>query len=173
MAGESLCAECGLCCNGTFFAQVTLRSEEEIARVERRGLPVLRKTSSCVLPLPCPQHTGTACSIYEDRPEACAEFRCWLLRDVGSTLIGFDDALATIARLKVLATTIQAALGLDVRGQALFDAAAAFFDENDTLEARREHAALFLDMAEFLQIARRRFGIETDGPSTGKTTGPT
>ena len=164
MTGASLCAECGLCCDDTFFTQITLRSDEEVARVERRGLVVLQKAGRSVLPMPCPQHSGTACRIYEDRPQACADFRCWLLRDVESEMIDFNDAVAIIARLKVLAETIQGAFSLDVRGQALFDAAAAFFEKNNTLEARREHAELFLDMAEFLQIARRRFGIQTDDP---------
>lgn len=135
-----------------------------MTRVERRGLPVVRKSDTCVLLLPCPQHSGTSCNVYEDRPEVCAEFRCWLLRDVESERIDFNDAVAIIARLKVLIATIQGAFSLDVRGQALFDAAAGFFEKNNTLEARREHAELFLDMAEFLQIARRRFGVQTDDP---------
>ena len=123
---------------------------------------MLRKTGRPVLPLPCPQHSGTACCIYEDRPEVCAEYRCWLLRDVDSTKVSFEDAVRSIARLKELAATIQTALDLDVRGQPLFDAAVAFFEANDTLDARRRHGAVLLDMAEFLQIAKRRFGIQTD-----------
>jgi hypothetical protein len=84
------------------------------------------------------------------------------LRDVDSEAVSFEDAVRSIARLKEIAATIQTALDFDVRGQPLFDAAVAFFEANDTLDARRRHGAVLLDMAEFLQIAKRRFGIQTD-----------
>jgi len=70
-------------------------------------------------------------------------------------------AVGKIERMKSLAEAIALALETGARGQALFDAAVTFFDRFDTPEGRQQHAAVLMDMAEFLAIARNDFGVQS------------
>lgn len=56
--------------------------------------------------LGCSFLDGTRCSIYMDRPAKCQSYSCNLRRDVLNGSAEGDDALRTIAELKVLIETI-------------------------------------------------------------------
>ncbi len=105
-----LCRACGLCCDGTVFVYVPV-TEEEARRLVHR-LPILPATDrlEARFDLRCPAHGAGGCSIYEERPDICAQFRCKLLRRLEAGTIDLDDARVVVARVRALAERLDAAL---------------------------------------------------------------
>ena len=67
--------------------------------------------------------------------------------------------------MKALAQSIRQALPRETMSQALFTAAEALFDDEDARDAEwsRTHAGTLMDMATFLRLSRRDFGIREGG----------
>jgi hypothetical protein len=82
--GSNLCLECGLCCNGTIFADVELQSTEaQSLKSKVRSIKLSQKKGqSAKLPQPCVAFDGCRCRIYSDRPTYCRQFECLLLKNV-------------------------------------------------------------------------------------------
>jgi len=110
MLTDTLCTRCGLCCDGTLFADVELVGEAETKRLEIMGLEVEESgTRAGLLSQPCAALKGRRCGIYAHRPQCCRTFECQLLQDVhlGAVTVehGLDlvaEALARIQRVRVL-----------------------------------------------------------------------
>ena len=83
---NSLCLECGLCCNGVIFADVELRPEDDAVKLQALGLAFLSNRKSPIVnrkfQQPCTAFEGCRCRIYSDRPIYCREFECLLLKSV-------------------------------------------------------------------------------------------
>src|SRR5437899_7968072 len=82
-SGESLCLECGLCCNGVIFSDVKLQAEDDAFRLRRLGLSVASPSSGVEVGRfrqPCSALDGCRCTIYADRPKYCREFECLVLK---------------------------------------------------------------------------------------------
>src|SRR4051812_35155751 len=91
---ESLCLECGFCCNGVIFADVELRPRDDRDRFQALGLPLVpvRATQKAngtgpgirhyKFTQPCAALNGCRCTIYPERPEYCREFECLVLKSV-------------------------------------------------------------------------------------------
>jgi hypothetical protein len=98
--GSQLCTQCGLCCTGAIHD--TVRAEpEEIEELRNHGMQVITG-EKLAFSLPCPHLRGTSCGIYRDRPHACANYRCQLLRGVEAGTVDPADALRlyeTVLRL--------------------------------------------------------------------------
>ncbi len=76
---DTLCTQCGLCCDGTLFADVEL-GRTEATRLEAMGLEI-EETDGGLLSLPCAALKGRRCGIYAHRPKCCRTFECQLLQD--------------------------------------------------------------------------------------------
>src|SRR3569833_2072508 len=81
---NTLCLECGLCCNGVIFADVQLRRGDDAARLRALGLDFARKSKAGVEKFRqhCAAFDGCKCNIYSERPKYCREFECLLLKSV-------------------------------------------------------------------------------------------
>lgn len=80
---DALCTTCGLCCDGSLFADVELAGEAEAARLEVMGLEIDDDdTGGGLLVQPCAALQGKMCGIYAHRPQCCRTFECRLLQDV-------------------------------------------------------------------------------------------
>jgi Fe-S-cluster containining protein len=79
---DTLCTHCGLCCDGTLFADVELSSRAEARRLEGLGLEIESDDEAPLLVQPCAALQGRRCSIYAHRPGCCRTFECKLLQDV-------------------------------------------------------------------------------------------
>ena len=91
---DALCTTCGLCCDGSLFADVELAGEAEAARLEVMGLEIDDDdTGGGLLVQPCAALQGKMCGIYAHRPQCCRTFECRLLQDVRRGTI-------TVARAK-------------------------------------------------------------------------
>lgn len=96
---SDLCTQCGMCCMGALHNDAKL-DPEEVAGARTLGLPVLPGRPA--FSLPCPRFTGTICSIYENRPRACVNYRCRQLEDLQAGITDFENALAHVRIAKAM-----------------------------------------------------------------------
>ncbi len=116
---QSLCTECGLCCDGTLFRYVPLLERDELARIRPADMIVLDDGQSG-LRQSCPFFRNHLCTIYTDgRPQSCAEYRCHLLDRYVRGEISRADALAeiraTVEWVRSLQARLQTASGATAR----------------------------------------------------------
>lgn len=95
---DVLCTNCGLCCDGTLFADVELVGRAEVARLELVGMDVEDEDrSQGLLSQPCAALRGTRCAIYAHRPQCCRTFECHLLQNARRGVVTVSHALEQIA----------------------------------------------------------------------------
>jgi uncharacterized protein len=98
---DSLCTRCGLCCDGSLFADVELAGRAEATRLEVMGLEIEDDdTDGSLLLQPCRSLQGTRCGIYAHRPECCRTFECRLLQDARRSPAGVARAEKAIAKAR-------------------------------------------------------------------------
>ena len=96
---DSLCTRCGLCCDGSLFADVELAGTDEATALEILGLEIedAEDEDGALLEQPCAALNGKRCGIYLHRPECCRTFECQLLQEVRDGSVGISAARARIA----------------------------------------------------------------------------
>lgn len=96
---DVLCTRCGLCCDGSLFADVELAGHDETSALEVMGLEVEdgEVDGDGLLLQPCRALKGKQCRIYAHRPDCCRTFECRLLQEVKRGAVGMDQAQAKIA----------------------------------------------------------------------------
>jgi uncharacterized protein len=107
---DTLCTNCGLCCDGTLFADVELAGQAEVMRIAIMGMEVEDEDrNSGLLSQPCAALRGTRCGIYAHRPKCCRVFECHLLQSAQQGEVSADhaqkqitDAQDQIARVRAL-----------------------------------------------------------------------
>jgi len=90
---DSLCLECGLCCNGVIFADVQLQPDDDAKKLQSLGLALFANRK---FKQPCTAFDGCRCHIYSDRPNYCRAFECLLLKKFQAGRIDADAALRII-----------------------------------------------------------------------------
>ena len=100
---DTLCLQCGLCCNGVLFADV---------RPERGGRSPLFAEYGPRVSQPCPafDHDDCTCALYAQRPARCRKFECKqfiAVRDGGKTAAA---ALKKIREAKKFAAEVETLL---------------------------------------------------------------
>jgi len=92
-----LCTQCGLCCDGSLFADVELVGQAEAMRLEIMGLEVEEDgTVPGLLSQPCAALREKRCGIYVYRPTCCRTFECQLLQDAQRGAVTVERATAQI-----------------------------------------------------------------------------
>ena len=96
---DILCTRCGLCCDGSLFADVELAGSRETSGLELLGLDVedAGDNEGALLLLPCRALKGKRCSIYPHRPDCCRTFECRLLQQAKTGAVSLDRAIEKIA----------------------------------------------------------------------------
>lgn len=101
---NSLCLECGLCCNGVIFANGQLQPEDDAAHLHSLGLRLSGNQNSKIkiqkFAQPCACFDGRHCNIYSERPKYCREFECLLLKSVKVGRTDRPAALRVIRRAR-------------------------------------------------------------------------
>ncbi len=95
-----LCAACGMCCNGVLFFSVRLQSGDSARQLDALGLKIKRRADGPHLLQPCAGHTGSGCSVYDDRPARCRLFVCRQLLRWEAGEITEGEVLAKIAEAR-------------------------------------------------------------------------
>ena len=104
---ETLCKECGLCCEGVFHTFAYLYTDNDISIVKMANIPMEFNTevNSNTFILQCPAFNGL-CSIYPERPSVCSSHQCNLLKSVIRNDIILDDALIKVSQVKKILNNI-------------------------------------------------------------------
>lgn len=99
---DTLCLQCGLCCNGVLFADVRPEPGDES--------PLFAGRSRVNQPCPAFDHDTCACAIYSERPVRCRRFECRQLLGVQAGEITTDAALKRIRKARQLAAKVETLL---------------------------------------------------------------
>jgi Fe-S-cluster containining protein len=111
MLTDTLCTQCGLCCDGTLFGDVELGGRREAVRLEALGLDVDSDDADVeLLALPCAGLRGTRCGVYAHRPQCCRTFECRLLQQAQRGEVTAADALSQIAAAKAQVARVRTLL---------------------------------------------------------------
>src|SRR3989442_1734862 len=96
---DTLCTRCGLCCDGSLFADVELANTDEASALEVMGLEIddADEDEGGLLLQPCRALKGRRCSIYPHRPGCCRTFECRLLQEVKRGAVSIEQAKEKIA----------------------------------------------------------------------------
>jgi Fe-S-cluster containining protein len=106
---NSLCLECGLCCNGVIFADVQLRPADNAVRLRALGLAFAQKSKAGIekFKQPCTAFGGCKCNIYSERPAYCRQFECLLLKSVKAGEVKISEARRVIRAALKQAETVK------------------------------------------------------------------
>src|ERR1051325_102840 len=169
---DTLCTRCGLCCDGSLFADVELAGPDEAAGLEVMGLEIEdADAGEELLVQPFAALHGKRCGIYAPRQECCRTFECRLLQDVRRGAVAVErarehiaEALQRIKRLRKLAVELgqsDECLPLkELCAEAL--ALAGEAAPNPALDRKR--AELEAGMALVERLIRQRFLRQTPSP---------
>ena len=181
---DTLCTRCGLCCDGSLFADVELASTDEASALEVIGLEIedADEEGGELLLQPCRALKGRRCSIYPNRPDCCRTFECRLLQEVkrGAVSVGrakekIAEALKRIERIAELIARLgqgNERLPLKERcGEAL-----ALSEDTADPEMNRKRAELQTAMTSLDSLIKATFlggcgraGIITRKPATSQS----
>ena len=97
---DTLCLQCGLCCNGVLFADVRRERGDHSPLFAQHGPRVAQ---------PCPAfHSGDCtCALYAERPARCRKFECKQLMAVRTGTVSTAAALKKIRATKKLAAEVE------------------------------------------------------------------
>ncbi len=102
---DSICLECGLCCNGVIFAKGQLQPSDDVKRLRSLGLKFAPNSKPAArnpkFLQPCAAFDGCRCNIYSERPHYCQQFECLLLKSV------IDGRTEKAAALRTIRTARQ------------------------------------------------------------------
>jgi uncharacterized protein len=160
---DTLCVGCGLCCDGSLFADVELAGRSEITRLEVLGLEIEDDGATrALLPQPCAALRERRCSIYPHRPKCCRTFECRLLQQVrsGAVEVGrakglIAGALERIDRVRALIRELGQPEGNLPLAESCAEALAN--DAGASPRAKRKRAELAATMAEVTERIRVTF----------------
>ena len=160
---DTLCTRCGLCCDGSLFADVELSGRAEATGLEILGLETDDDDADGgLLLLPCGALQGRRCSIYAHRPQCCRTFECRLLQDVRRGTVSVErarehitEALSRIGRVRAL----MAQLGRRGRRLPLAESCAETLAREAGADRRlnRKRAALETAMSSVEALIRKVF----------------
>jgi hypothetical protein len=160
---DTLCTRCGLCCDGSLFADVELASLQEGSALEVMALEIedADENDGGLLLQPCGALKGKRCRIYPYRPDCCRTFECRLLQGVKRGSVAVErakeriaEALKQIERLKELTVQLGTSnehLPLKERCTEALALAEAATDHRETNQKRAELEAMMTPLERFLQ----------------------
>jgi len=100
---DQLCPHCGLCCDGTLYADVELSAGDDPGRLSKLGLSLKKKGRvRMAFTQPCACFDASLCKIYADRPGRCRWFECGLLKQVQAGKMTSGVALKKISKARTL-----------------------------------------------------------------------
>lgn len=157
----SLCLECGLCCDGTVFAAMTIQADER-EYVESLGLTTTPDGDRFVSPQPCPAFRGGCCSLYTTgRPLACGAYACQLLYARRRDTLSHDDCLAVIAEVRHVAREVERTMGLDV-GTFTRAAISDYVEQHVPDEDPAEHREFLVAFTRLAGLGLEYFGYPVE-----------
>src|SRR5882672_10162398 len=162
---DTLCTRCGLCCDGSLFADVELAGPAEAAGLEVMGLEIEDDDAGGgLLVQPCGALQGKRCGIYAHRPECCRTFECRLLQDVRRGTVGVEragehiaEALKHVGRVRELSGELGQRDGRLPLKERCAEALALVDEAGANPALKRKRAELEAEMSAVDGLIRKRF----------------
>jgi len=162
---DTLCTRCGLCCDGSLFADVELAGRDEAAALEVMGLEIEDdEPGGGLLVQPCRALRGKRCGIYPHRPECCRTFECRLLQDVRRGAVAVErageliaEALKRVGRVRELAVELGQRDGRLPLKERCADALALAREAGAGPERNRKRAELETAMTAVEELLQKTF----------------
>ncbi len=98
---NSICLDCGLCCDGTLHGLTRVRSKKKERENFISSKIKLISTVEHFFHQPCIEFCeGTGCQIYDTRPDTCRHYSCKALSNINTGKLDNDKALELIKAVK-------------------------------------------------------------------------
>lgn len=174
---QSLCVQCGLCCDGTIFERARVFPEDDLTQLEINGFILLTAAERRGFALPCHHQQGRVCAVYQQwRPTVCHTFRCRLLRRFEAGELTWEEAHARIERTVALADQIRAQLPSqrDHKRTSLKQRMADWQQAQTAagVDVQRTFARLLLDFASLQHILDQHFRLKPKQASADTLSAP-
>lgn len=156
---SGLCMGCGLCCNGVLYSHALLEPRE-VEPAIRAGLNVLQDEGARRFTQPCACNDGGPCTIYAERPAACASYQCALLKRYLAGEASLEQCAAKVTRVKELVASIAARLPDAGRTEAFWPRLTRHLEAGaaaDEASWRRRNGELLMDVAALSLLCQRDF----------------
>ena len=99
---QTICVNCGFCCDGTLFEHAHLKPGEKGKLPPKMAAAWFKLGEKECFRLPCWYFRGK-CSIYKgNKARVCDDFRCKLLVSFSERRIGLEDALQIVRNARML-----------------------------------------------------------------------
>jgi uncharacterized protein len=150
-----------MCCNGTLYNYVVLRSQDEVDKLHAvdPSIPIVTRSEQPTFDEPCRLHDGTGCRAYKDRPDTCSRYTCELLRAVDRDDVTDVEARLIIEEARALVENVKEYVAVEA-GQPLAVSTWIRLPSTATPEAR-------LAWERALGHLRKHFlGPDPDAPKT-------
>jgi len=174
---QSLCVQCGLCCDGTIFEHARVFPEDDLTQLEADGFILLTAAERRGFALPCHHQQGRVCTVYQQwRPTICQTFRCRLLRRFEAGELSWEEARARIERTVALVEGIQARLPAPSEEErtSLKQRMAAWQQAQTAagVDVQRAFAPLLLDFVSLQRILDQHFRLKPKQASADEMSAP-
>lgn len=107
-SGSSLCAGCGMCCDGTFLDRGVILPDKETMPLSFYKNEYAEYDGQLCFKIPCPHYEGQGCPIYESRFAVCRLYSCNLLQKLDKGEISLAEGKQTVAAAKALVAAVKA-----------------------------------------------------------------
>ncbi len=162
--GVELCMSCGFCCNGVLLVSTILETDEA-ELVTQPGLNFYQKKGEYVgFYQPCPCLKDSKCSVYAQRPRACRNYQCELLKEHLQGTISFKEAVELVRKAISLMEAIYRHIGGVAPSKRIWEQIRDFMELQarsvNSEESRCLIARLLLDVKELSIICSSHFDDE-------------
>jgi hypothetical protein len=154
---DSLCAGCGMCCDGTLHAKADL-DRGESASLASAGLELVDDGRAFLLP--CPHSKNGCCSVFPNRPAAvCSSYECKLLKAAKTGELSLESAREKVTTAKRMLAEVGRSQPDAVLAEHRSTIWRGLQEELPALEpaSRRHSASVILDIAALDQFLERWF----------------
>ena len=160
----NICLSCGLCCDGTLIGFVQLESEE-LSPV-RKLMEIEQTGENGMFFLPCNELSCNGCNIYSQRPKACRNFECRVLKSVEKKELTFDKATEVIDVVKQKKIAIEkqvATLQIELQSKSfhfkMLELKKLFRKDKSEIFLSESHQELKLKLSELEKLLSKSFGV--------------
>lgn len=163
---SNICLSCGLCCDGTLIGFVHL-NQKELPAVSKIMTVEGAKGNGFFLQ-PCEKYCD-GCSIYTERPQHCATFKCGLLDSVEQEKSTFDSAVETISEVKEQKRAIQRTINelqIELKSQSFYfkivELKKILAEINSTSSGSQAHRNLSNELEQLDMLLLSKFELTLD-----------
>lgn len=165
-----LCKSCGLCCQGIFHSYVYIYNDKDMqfAKDIQAKITYLEDDKLNAFPLSCLAF-DKICTVYLNRPSACFEHECDLLKNYKKEKMTFDKAMNIISKmqsvLKLLLPALQQVSNENFSNNPEFLRKKLIESSPDKIlsdEFKNKHKEMLMNYSLFLFLKETYFYIPSD-----------